>query len=134
MGEQLSAAPSCSPVVVAIFYSLFASPLSHPACIEYRLLAGAVALERALLADGVGALENPVLPGGEAGEDFRLHGLRAAEAQVGLEPGEPVGGEARALLQEHADLVLPVDVVEREGDEAELGRALGVERLADLGL
>src|SRR5262252_6411153 len=48
---------------------------SHPPRIEHRLLAGAVALERALLADRVGALEDPVLPGGEAGEDFRLHGL-----------------------------------------------------------
>src|SRR5262249_24753565 len=104
MGDQLSAAPSCSPVVVAIFYSLYASPLSHPACVERRLLAGAVALERALLSDGVGTLENPVLPGGEAGEDFRFHGLRAAEAQVGFEPGQAVGGKARALLQKHADL------------------------------
>src|SRR5712692_3315570 len=78
---------------------------SHSPRIERRLLAGAVALERALLADRVRALEDPVLPGGEAGEDFRLHGLRAAEAQIGLEPGEPVRREARAFLQEHADLV-----------------------------
>src|SRR5437868_1794129 len=34
--------------------------------IEHRPLPGAVALERALLADRVGALEDPVLPGGQA--------------------------------------------------------------------
>src|SRR6516162_10500368 len=115
-------------------YSLFASPLSYPARIEYRLLAGAVALERALLADGVGALENPVLPRGEAGEDFRFHGLRAAEAQIGFEPGQAVGGKACALLQKHADLVLPVDVVEREGDETQPLRRFGIEHLAGRGL
>src|SRR5499433_3743614 len=116
------APPSCSRVAPAICRSLFASPLSHPARIEYRLLAGAVALERALLADGVGALENPVLPSGEAGEDFRFHSLRAAEAQIGFEPGQAVGGKARALLQKHADLVLPIDVVEREGHKTQLLR------------
>src|SRR5215467_12731890 len=116
MGEQPSAAPSCSPVALAICYPLFASPLSHPARVERRLLAGAVALERAFLADGVGALENPVLPRREAGEDFRFHGLGAAEAQIRFQSGKRVSGKARALLEEHADLVLPVDVVEREGD------------------
>src|SRR6266545_3995060 len=105
---------------------------SHPPRIECRLLAGAVALERALLADRVRPLEDPVLPGGEAGEDFRFHGLGTAEAQIGFEPGEAVGREARALFQENADLVLPVDVVEREGDEAELLGRFGVEHLADL--
>src|SRR5262249_38772461 len=134
MGEQPSAAPSCSSVALAICHSLFASPLSHPARVEGRLLAGAVALERALFADGVGALENPVLPGGEAGEDFRFHGLGAAEAQIGFEPGEAVGGKARALLQKHADLVLPVDVVEGEGDETQSLRRFGIEHLAGRGL
>src|SRR5581483_2112108 len=37
---------------------------SHSPHVERRLLAGAVAFERALVADGVGALEDPVLPGG----------------------------------------------------------------------
>src|SRR6516165_972322 len=128
MGEQPFAPRS--RVALAICRSLFASPLSHPARIERRLLAGAVALERALLADGVGALENPVLPGGEAGEDFRFHGLRAAEAQIGFEPSQTVGGKARALLQKHADLVPPVDVVEREGDESESVRRPGIEHPA----
>ena len=88
--------------------------------IEHGLLAGAVAAQRAVLADGVGTLEDPVLPRGQPGEDFRLHRLRPAEAQVRLHAGERVGREARALLQEHADFVVPVDVVGRERDEPEL--------------
>src|SRR6185437_8480268 len=78
---------------------------SHSPHVERRLLAGAVAFERALVADGVGALEDPVLPGGEPGEDFRFHGLRPGEAQVGFHAGETVGREAGALLEKHPHLV-----------------------------
>src|SRR4051812_38178758 len=106
---------------------------SNSARIEGRLLAGAVALERAFVADGIGTLEDPVLPGGQAREDFRFHGLGTAEAEIGFEPREAVSRKARALLQEHADLVLPVDIVECEGDEAEILRGPGVEHLADRG-
>src|SRR5262245_40430857 len=98
--------------------------------IECRLLTGAVALECAVLADGVGSLEDPVLPGGKSGEDFRFHRLRAAEAQIRLEAGEAVGRKARAFLEEHANLVFPIDVVEREGNETELLSRLRVEHLA----
>src|SRR5262249_52214734 len=97
-------------------HSLFAtrySPL-HPRHIELRLLAGAVAAQRALLSDRVGALEDPVLPGGEAGKDFRFHSFGADEAQVRFHAGEAVGREGSALLEEHPHLVVPVDVVERE--------------------
>src|SRR5262249_53684348 len=107
---------------------------SHPPRIEYRLLAGAVAPKRALLADRVRPLEDPVLPGGEASKYFRFHGFRTAEAKVGLEPGQRVRREARALLEEHADLVFPVDVVECEGDEAQSLRGLRIKPLADRGL
>jgi hypothetical protein len=107
---------------------------SHPPRIEHRFLAGAVALERALLADRVRSLEDPVLPGGQPREDLRFHRLGAAEAQVGFKPSQSIGREARALLEENADFVLPVDVVEREGHQAEFLRRLCVERLADLRL
>src|SRR3954467_11001534 len=107
---------------------------SNSARIEGRLLAGAVALERAFLADGIGTLEDPVLPGGQAREDFRFHGLGTAEAQIGFEPGEAIGREARALLQEHADLVFPAAIGGGEGGEAGILRGLGVEHLADRGL
>src|SRR5882762_9627899 len=96
-----------------------AASASNPLGVEHGLLAGAVATQRALFADGVGALEDPVLPGGEPGKDFRFHRLRPAEAQIRFQAGEAVGGEARALFKEDADFVLPVDVVEREGDETE---------------
>src|ERR1039458_9585001 len=100
--------------------------------IELRLLAGAVALERAVLADRVGALEDPVLPRRQAREDLRFHGLGPDEAQIGFHAGEAVGRETGALLEEHPDLVIPVDIVERKGDEAERLGFLGVEGSADL--
>ncbi len=51
------------------------------------------------------------------------------EAQIRLQAYLSVGGEAGALLEEDAHLVLPVDVVTGEGDEAQririgLSRAL----------
>src|SRR5689334_11170837 len=104
---------------------------SNPLRIEHGLLAGAVATQRAVFADRVGALEDPVLPSGEPRKDLRLHRLRPAEAEVRFQASQTVGREARALLEEDADLVLPVDVIEREGDETKLRRALGIERLAD---
>src|SRR5690242_21061848 len=104
---------------------------SNPLRVEHRLLAGAVAPQRARIADRVRPLEDPVLPGGEARKNLRFHRLRPGEAQVRLQAGEGIGGKARALLEEDADLVLPVDVVEREGDEAELFRFFRIERLAD---
>ncbi len=63
----------------------------------------------------------------------RLHRLGAAEAQVRLHAGQRVGRQARALLERDADLVVPVEVVGRDGDEAELerrvrGRARGRRR------
>src|SRR5262249_33525467 len=63
----------------------------NPLLTEARLHARAVDLERAVRADRVGALEHPVLPGGEPPEDFRLQGFRAGEAQVRLHGGERVG-------------------------------------------
>src|SRR4051812_24456051 len=109
--------------------SLMANSYSHPFRIIHRTLAGTVASERAFLTDRVRALEDPVLPRRQASEDFGLHSLRAAEAQVGFQAGEAVGRKGRALLQEYPHLVLPIDIVEREGDEAEFFRRLGVEHL-----
>src|ERR1700753_2814393 len=104
---------------------------SDPCRIELGFLAGTVAAQRALLADRIGPLENPVLPRGEAGKDFRFHRLRPDEAQIGFHAGETVGREGGAFLQEHANLVVPVDIVERKGDEAEFFRFFGIEISAD---
>ena len=49
----------------------------NPRHIELRLLAGAVAAQRAVFADRVGALEDPVLPRRQAREDFRIPWSRA---------------------------------------------------------
>src|SRR6185503_10719135 len=108
------------------------SPL-HSRHIELRLLAGAVAAQRAVFTDRIGALEDPVLPRRQAREDFRFHGLGTYEAQIGFHAGEAVGRKTRALLQKHPHFVVPIDVVEREGDEAEFFGLLGVERRADGG-
>ena len=80
--------------------------------------------------DGVGPVEDPVLPGGQPAEDLGLHRLRAGEAVVRLQAGQRVRAEAGALLERDAHLLVPVDVVGGEGDQAELGRVLGVQRLA----
>src|SRR4030095_1883243 len=84
---------------------------SDPLEVEARLLAGAVDLERTLLADRVRALEDPVLPRRQPTEDARRG----------------------ALLDRDAALFVPVDVVGRGGDEAERERGVGVERAADRG-
>src|SRR4051812_38183703 len=74
----------------------------NPRHIELRLHPGAVTLEGAVLADRVGALEDPVLPGGEPREDFRFHGFGADKTQVGFHAGEAIGRKTGALLEEHA--------------------------------
>src|SRR5690606_39712743 len=88
-------------------------------------------LRCALVADGIRAVECPVRPGRGAPEDARLPRLVACETQVRLEPRQRIGRHRRTLLDRDAQLVGPVDVVERGGDEAELLGALGVEQLAD---
>src|SRR5262249_23560567 len=51
---------------------------SHPLQIEIRLLPRPVARQRAFGTDRIRPLEDPVLPGGQPREDFRLHRLRAS--------------------------------------------------------
>src|SRR3984957_3907497 len=75
-------------------YSLLATRPLDPRHVELCLLAGAVAPQRAVFADRVGALEDPVLPGRQPREDFRFHGLGANEAQIRFHAGEAVGGKA----------------------------------------
>src|SRR5690606_6807084 len=84
----------------------------------------AVLRQRALGADRVRALEDPVLPGAQAGEDLRVGVLGAGEAEGGLHAGQRVRREAHALLNRDADVVVPVDLVGCDGDEAELVRLL----------
>ena len=62
----------------------------------------AVDRQRALFADGVRPLEDPVLPRRQPAEDLRLHRLGAGEAQVGLDAGQRVGRERRARSRRRA--------------------------------
>ena len=103
---------------------------SNSLLIKSRADAGSVAAQRSLLADRVGTLEDPVLPGAQAPEDLALEGFRSGESQVRLHPGQGVGGKAHPLLERDADLVVPVDVVEHDGDQTGLVGGLGVEVLA----
>src|SRR6266536_1896562 len=103
-----------------------------PLPMEARLDAAAVALESALGTGRVRALENPVLPRAKAAEDLRLHGFRAGETQVGLHGAQRIRREAGARLDHHPQFVVPVEILDRGGDEAErLGR-FRLERRADL--
>src|SRR5215203_1952896 len=95
--------------------------------------AAAVELERALAADRVGALEDPVLPGAEAAENLGLHRLRPGEAQICFHAGQRVRRETRALLEHDPQLVVPVIGFDDCRDEAELVCLLGLQRRADLG-
>src|SRR5258706_8463355 len=91
---------------------------SRPTPVELRPLRLPIERERAALADGVGALEDPVLPGGEAAEDLRLERLRAAEAEAGLHARHGIGRHAGALFERDPHFVFPIDIVGRERDEA----------------
>src|SRR5262245_4375945 len=71
---------------------------SYPLPVEARLDAAAVAFERALGTDCVRALENPVLPGAQAAEDFRLERLGTREAQIGLHGADRTRRKAGACL------------------------------------
>src|SRR4051794_19245542 len=73
-----------SPMMTAVL-------ASHSLRIKHRLLAGAVAFQRAFFANRIGALEDPVLPSGQTGENLGFHGFRATEPQVRLETSETVG-------------------------------------------
>src|SRR5438093_9224975 len=53
--------------------------------VELRPALLSVDFQRALLADGVRPLEDPVLPGRQPSEDLRLHRLGPGEPQVCLE-------------------------------------------------
>src|SRR3954470_6388919 len=61
--------------------------------VEFRSALLAVRLQRALVADGVRPLKDPVLPRREPPEDLRLHRFRPGEAQVRFESGHRVGRE-----------------------------------------
>src|ERR1700735_1651268 len=104
----------------------------HSIPVKRGLFALAVNLERALVADRIGALENPVLPSGEAAEDPRGQSLGAVEAQVRLQRSQGVRTHGRAFLDRDADFLRPVDVVRNARGEAKGEGGVRGERLADV--
>src|SRR3546814_15850670 len=68
-------------------------------------------LFRSFLTRGIGPVKNPVLPSSEPPEYPGFHGFRAAETQVGLQPGERVGRQGLALFQNQSNFVVPVESV-----------------------
>ena len=94
------------------------SSYSHPPHVVFASQPGSVAFERALLAGGVRPLENPILPGRQPAEDLGFHGLWPRKSKVRLHARHGVRREACAFLNEDADLILPVDLVEGKGDKA----------------
>src|SRR5262245_1012284 len=78
----------------------------HSVLVERRLHAAAIELQRALGADRVGALEDPVLPRAQPAENLRFHRLRTGETQVSLHARESIGANDDALLHHHSHLVV----------------------------
>src|SRR5829696_6113397 len=64
---------------------------SRAVVVKFRPRLRSIRRERALLAHRVRTDEDPVLPGGQAAEDFGLHRLRSGESEVRFHAGERVG-------------------------------------------
>ncbi len=99
--------------------------------VELGLVALAVNLERSVFANGVGALEDPVLPSGQASEHAGEQILRSVEAQIGFHACEGVWRHGHAFLDCDAHFVVPVDVVRVAGVQTKGVGGVAVERLAD---
>src|SRR6266700_3467706 len=85
---------------------------SHAPPVEAGPLSGAILPQRAVRPRRVRPGEDPVLPRRQPPEDLGLERVRA---------------EAAPLLDRDADLLRPVDVVGREGDQAQPLGILGLQ-------
>src|SRR5690606_23207169 len=72
---------------------------SRPSPVELGAFGGAVAGQCTFVAGGVGAREDPVLPGAEAAEDLAVAILGAAKAQRCFHAGQGVGRQRHALFE-----------------------------------
>src|SRR5882724_11258070 len=102
--------------------------------VEFGFAAGSEDFQCAVFADGIGAIENPVLPGGQASEDARFHGLGAGEAEVGFHAGQRIGRQVGAFLDRDAHFLIPVDVVRGERHQAQFERGVRTDSVSDLRL
>src|SRR5260221_12746755 len=119
--------PLCPLFAFVSFVS--AREFSRALPVELRPSLLPIYLQRAFVADGVRPLEDPVLPRRQASEDLRLHRLGPGESQVRFEARHGIGRKRCACFDGEPHLVVPVDLVRRERDEAGLFRLRGVERL-----
>src|SRR5208282_5218732 len=99
--------------------------------IEFRPRSCAVEFQRAFFTDRVGTLEDPVLPSRQTGKYFRLERLRPAESQRRFHAGQRVRRKGRAFFDSETNLVVPVDIVRREGHEAQPIRLRRIDLLAN---
>ncbi len=105
--------------------------ISDAAEVEFGAFRLAETLERAVFTDGVGALEDPVLPRREPAKDFSFDGFGASKAQACFHACERVGRKRGAFLNQDADFVFPIDVVEGCGDESLAGGVFDFDRHGD---
>src|SRR5262245_11823010 len=109
------------------------SRCSYALPIEARLAPRAEYLEGPVLADRIGADEDPVLPCRQATEDARGHGLARSPAQARFHSGQCIRRETRALLQRNTDFAVPVECIGRRGDEAQGAGISGTQCTANSG-
>src|SRR5215472_2857337 len=73
-----------------------------------------------MLACGVRANKYPVLPSGEATENFCFHGLFSAEAKTGLQTAQRIRRQRCPLFDCDADFVIPVEFVRGNSNQSQV--------------
>src|SRR2546422_1872156 len=94
-----------------------------PLKIKLRLRWLAIVRQRALRANCVRALEDPVLPRRQTAVDLRVHSLRPGKTKRRFHAGQSIGRKRSALFNRYPNFVFPIEIVRPESDEASsLGR------------
>src|SRR6266478_9168406 len=103
--------------------------------LEFHGSAGAIDFQRTVCSYGVGANEDPVLPGGKPAKHAGFERFGRTETQISFEAGERVGRLRGAGFDGLANFVLPIEVIGRRSDEAGFeclaGRQLCCDALAE---
>src|SRR6266704_5148953 len=86
--------------------------------VEFHWRTGSIHFERAVRTDSVRAVEDPVLPGGEAAEDASLQRLLRPKSQVCFKPCQGIGRLRRTRLDGLADFIFPVEIIRCGGNQA----------------
>src|SRR5262249_47052084 len=75
----------------------------------------------------VGALKDPILPCGQSSEDFRLGRFLSRKTQRSLHTGQSVRRKGSALFNRDSDLIVPVQLIQRESYQTGLVSRFRVE-------